>query len=216
MSAQSGLSIVNEYHTPNPKVFVAGDFATGATTLIDAISHGRKAASRVTQFLTGASLPIRKVKIEKKKFAADFTGGQFPRTQEMNVIPIQPVPVIDATERYDGAEVELGYDQALTDQAGKRCYLCHYKFEIDNRLCVLCDECVKVKPTEDCILPISNLSLDDNGSVIKYKELQKGESDSLYYNQLWINQDKCIRCGQCEAVCPVGAITIQKVSFLKV
>ena len=216
MAGQSGLSIVNEFDTPHPKVFVAGDFATGATTLIDAIAHGRKAALRVTRFLTGASSPTKKIKIERKKFATDFEGGQFPRTQEMNVIPIQPVPVINATDRIDGAEVELGYDQTLTDQAGKRCYLCHYKFEIDNRLCVLCDECVKVKPTDDCILPISDLSLDDDGSVVKYKQLCKGESDSLYYNQLWINQDKCIRCGQCEAVCPVGAISIQKVSFLKV
>ena len=216
MAGQLGLSIVNEFDTPHPKVFVAGDFATGATTLIDAIAHGRKAALRVTRFLTGASSPTKKIKIERKKFATDFEGGQFPRTQEMNVIPIQPVPVINATDRIDGAEVELGYDQTLTDQAGKRCYLCHYKFEIDNRLCVLCDECVKVKPTDDCILPISDLSLDDDGSVVKYKQLCKGESDSLYYNQLWINQDKCIRCGQCEAVCPVGAISIQKVSFLKV
>jgi glutamate synthase (NADPH/NADH) small chain len=216
MAGQSGLSIVNEFDTPHPKVFVAGDFATGATTLIDAIAHGRKAALRVTRFLTGASSPTKKIKIERKKFATDFEGGQFPRTQEMNVIPIQPVPVINATDRIDGAEVELGYDQTSTDQAGKRCYLCHYKFEIDNRLCVLCDECVKVKPTDDCILPISDLSLDDDGSVVKYKQLCKGESDSLYYNQLWINQDKCIRCGQCEAVCPVGAISIQKVSFLKV
>lgn len=216
MAGQLGLSIVNEFDTPHPKVFVAGDFATGATTLIDAIAHGRKAALRVTRFLTGASSPTKKIKIERKKFATDFEGGRFPRTQEMNVIPIQPVPVINATDRIDGAEVELGYDQTLTDQAGKRCYLCHYKFEIDNRLCVLCDECVKVKPTDDCILPISDLSLDDDGSVVKYKQLCKGESDSLYYNQLWINQDKCIRCGQCEAVCPVGAISIQKVSFLKV
>ena len=216
MAGQSGLSIVNEFDTPHPKVFVAGDFATGATTLIDAIAHGRKAALRVTRFLTGASSPTKKIKIERKKFATDFEGGQFPRTQEMNVIPIQPVPVINATDRIDGAEVELGYDQTSTDQAGKRCYLCHYKFEIDNRLCVLCDECVKVKPTDDCILPISDLSLDDDGSVVRYKQLCKGESDSLYYNQLWINQDKCIRCGQCEAVCPVGAISIQKVSFLKV
>jgi formate dehydrogenase major subunit len=216
MAGQSGLSIVNEFDTPHPKVFVAGDFATGATTLIDAIAHGRKAALRVTRFLTGASSPAKKIKIERKKFATDFEGGQFPRTQEMNLIPIQPVPVINATDRIDGAEVELGYDQTLTDQAGKRCYLCHYKFEIDNRLCVLCDECVKVKPTDDCILPISDLSLDDDGSVVRYKQLCKGESDSLYYNQLWINQDKCIRCGQCEAVCPVGAISIQKVSFLKV
>ena len=216
MPNRSGISVVDGFHTPHHKVFVAGDFATGATTLIDAIAHGRKAALRVTQFLTGASVPEVKIKIDKKRFASDFETGHFPRTQAMNIIPIHPVPVLNAKDRIDDKEVELGYDPLLTDQAGKRCYLCHYKFEIDNRLCVLCDECVKVKPTEDCILPVSNLEVSDDGSVVKYKQLQKGESDSLYYNQLWINQDKCIRCGQCEAVCPVGAISIQKVSFVKV
>ncbi|MFL2667479.1 MAG: FAD-dependent oxidoreductase [Burkholderiales bacterium] len=216
MHGQSRVLVEDEFNTRHPKVFVAGDFATGATTLIDAIAHGRKAALRVTRFLTRSSLSEHKVKIEEKRFGTDFTGGQFPRTQEMNVIPIQAVPVIDTKQRVDNKEVELGYDQASTDQAAKRCYLCHYKFEIDNRLCVLCDECIKVKPTEGCILPVSDLELSDDGSVVKYKQLQKGKSDSLYYNQLWIDQDKCIRCGQCEAVCPVGAISIQKVSFVKV
>ena len=46
MAGQSGLSIVNEFDTPHPKVFVAGDFATGATTLIDAIAHAVQVQSK--------------------------------------------------------------------------------------------------------------------------------------------------------------------------
>jgi NAD-dependent dihydropyrimidine dehydrogenase PreA subunit len=45
--------------------------------------------------------------------------------------------------------------------------------------------------------------------------VQSGLTDSLYYNRLWIDQDQCVRCGQCEAVCPVNAITIQKVSLAR-
>ncbi|MEJ6565483.1 MAG: FAD-dependent oxidoreductase [Burkholderiales bacterium] len=216
LNEQGDVSVVQGALTPDPKVFVAGDFATGATTLIDAIAHGRKTASLVTRFLTGQDISSRKVQIEKKRYGVDFEGGRFFRTQEMNVIPITPVPTLDLSDRQGSREVELGYNHGTSQEAGKRCYLCHYKFEIDNRLCVLCDECIKVKPTEGCIVPVSDLEVDDEGGVVKYKHLQKGESDSLYYNQLWIDQDKCIRCGQCEAVCPVGAISIQKVSFIKV
>jgi len=216
LNEQGDVLVAQGALTPNPKVFVAGDFATGATTLIDAIAHGRKTASLVTRFLTGGEISSKKVQIEKKRYGVDFEGGQFFRTQEMNVIPICPVPTLDLSDRQGSKEVELGYDYGTSKEAAKRCYLCHYKFEIDNRLCVLCDECIKVKPTEGCILPVSHLEVDDGGTVITYKHLQKGQSDSLYYNQLWIDQDKCIRCGQCEAVCPVGAISIQKVSFIKV
>ena len=216
INEDGAMTIVKKSHTPHPKVFVAGDFATGATTLIDAIAHGRHTAEAVTQFLTGRNSSPAKVEISESHYASDFVGKKFPRTQQMNVIPIQPIPVIDTADRMSGQEVEVGYDQAATRDAGKRCYLCHYKFEIDNRLCVLCDECIKVKPVEGCILPVAQVSLSDDELTVKYQPLRKGETDSLYYNRLWIDQDKCIRCGQCESVCPVGAITIQKVSFSKV
>ena len=32
-----------------------------------------------------------------------------------------------------------------------RCYLCNLKFEIDDKKCVLCDECLKVKPKENAL-----------------------------------------------------------------
>jgi dissimilatory sulfite reductase (desulfoviridin) alpha/beta subunit len=82
-----------------------------------------------------------------------------------------------------------------------------------DRDCVLCDECLKVKPVEGCIVEIASLLRDDEGRVLGYTKVEKGGTDSLYYNRLWIDQSQCIRCGRCEAVCPVNAITIQKVSL---
>ena len=43
--------------------------------------------------------------------------------------------------------------------------------------------------------------------------VEENKTDSLYYNRLWIDRSQCIRCGRCESVCPVNAITIQKVSL---
>jgi formate dehydrogenase major subunit len=131
----------------------------------------------------------------------------------MNVIPIHPMPVLPPVERLGGAEVETGYACDTAKAAASRCYLCHYKFEINDAECVLCDECLKVKPVPGCIVEIAGIERDDSGRITGYSRVESGRTDSLYYNRLWIDQNQCIRCGQCEAVCPVNAITIQKVSF---
>jgi formate hydrogenlyase subunit 6/NADH:ubiquinone oxidoreductase subunit I len=70
-----------------------------------------------------------------------------------------------------------------------------------------------VKPVPDCIMEVSALLRDERGVITGYKPVVKDETDSLYYSRLWIDQNKCIRCGACEAVCPVNAISIQKVSL---
>ena len=46
---------------------------------------------------------------------------------------------------------------------------------------------------------------------LQYSRVGKDKTDSLYYNRLWIDRSQCIRCGRCESVCPVNAITILKV-----
>ncbi len=97
-------------------------------------------------------------------------------------------------------------------QEASRCYLCHYKFEIIDAKCILCDECINVKPVEGCIVEISALLKNEDGIIAGYEPVTQNKSDSLYYNRLWIDQNQCVRCGACEAACPVNAITIQKVS----
>ncbi|HKB82522.1 MAG TPA: 4Fe-4S binding protein, partial [Burkholderiales bacterium] len=110
-------------------------------------------------------------------------------------------------------EVESGFARTTAQEEASRCYLCHYKFEIIDEKCVLCDECLNVKPVEGCIVEIASLVRDDEGRITGYSRIEKDKTDSLYYNRLWIDQTQCIRCGRCESVCPVNAITIQKVSL---
>ena len=87
---------------------------------------------------------------------------------------------------------------------------CNLKFEIDDKKCILCDECLKVKPKEKCIAEISSISSYEN-----YSEFKSKRDPSLYYSKLFIDTDECVRCGECERVCPTNAISIQKVSKLE-
>lgn len=207
------LSSGTAYRTAHPKVFAAGDFALGATTLIQAIGHARHCAKSVDEYLTSAARLETVARAGQAFYSKSVDGRGTGRSAQMNVIPLHPMPVLPVEQRIGEAEVETGYDTETAEQAASRCYLCHYKFEIIDSKCVLCDECLKVKPVPGCIVEIAALERDDLGRINGYRPVKSGLTDSLYYNRLWIDQDQCIRCGQCEAVCPVNAISIQKVSF---
>jgi NAD-dependent dihydropyrimidine dehydrogenase PreA subunit/thioredoxin reductase len=194
------------------KLFVAGDFALGATTLISAIGHAKSCAREVDGFLLGRDRFQDAVTVgaafQSKSAHPRSTG----RGKEMNVIPLYAMPLLPTNTRDLAAEVERGYDHDCARGEASRCYLCHYKFEILDDKCVLCDECINVKPVSGCIVEISALTQRADGAIVGYEPVAKGKTDSLFYNRLWIDQSQCVRCGECERVCPVNAITIQKVS----
>lgn len=202
--------------TALPNVFVAGDFAIGATTLIQAIGHARECARKVDAWLMKGAR-TRRVARAGTVFQSKVPGGRTTgRTAEMNDIALHPMPILPVERRGQDAEVETGFTQPVARAEASRCYLCHYKFEIVDPKCVLCDECLKVKPVEGCIVEVAGLARDEAGRVTGYEKVQPGRTDSLYYNRLWIDQSQCVRCGRCEAACPVNAITIQKVSLAEV
>ncbi|MGH8671506.1 MAG: FAD-dependent oxidoreductase, partial [Burkholderiales bacterium] len=201
------------YHTKHAKLFVAGDFALGATTLIQAIGHARRCAREVDTQLMGEKR-VKRVAHIGPAFYSKGKGAQTTgRTSDMNYIPLHVMPTLEPEKRDFSAEVELGYPEPQAKGEASRCYLCHYKFEIIDTKCILCDECLLVKPVPDCIMEIAALLRDEQGVITGYQPIVKDKTDSLYYSRLWIDQSKCIRCGQCEAVCPVNAISIQKVSL---
>lgn len=187
--------------TSCPNLFVAGDFATGALTLIDAIAHAKRCARDVDEFLMGSQ------RISDAVTVQDATGPG--RIREMDFVPLQSMPMIPLEERTLKAEVETGYTKKLAVEETQRCYLCHYKYEIDSDKCIYCDWCIKAKPRPDCIVKVSSLDYDDNGRITGFN--RASESDDT--NLIFINQEDCIRCNACVEACPVDCISVQKVSM---
>ncbi|MBU0677637.1 MAG: FAD-dependent oxidoreductase [Verrucomicrobia bacterium] len=195
------LKTGSEAATGHERIFVAGDASTGAGSLIEAIGHAKVCAGKVDAFLMGQNRRAEVVDISD--------AGDKGRDRKMDLIPRQHMPEISVAERTLTAEVETGFGELAAREEAKRCYLCHYKFEIDNELCIYCDRCLKVKPVEGCIVKVASLEYDDKDRITGYKQ----SSGTRDYNMLFIDQDQCIRCGACVEVCPVECISVQKVSF---
>ena len=190
------------YATARDKIFAAGDFATGANSLIAAIGHAKESVRAVDQFLMG--------KVRLKDFARIEDVTETGRIREMDAVPLQPMPTIGLEQRDLPTEVELGFSEETSIDETQRCYQCHYKYEIDSDKCIYCDWCIKAKPRPECILKIKELKYDDEERIVGWEIAEKQED----VNMIWINQDDCIRCGACVVACPVDAISIQKVSLV--
>jgi NADPH-dependent glutamate synthase beta subunit-like oxidoreductase/NAD-dependent dihydropyrimidine dehydrogenase PreA subunit len=188
------------------KIFVAGDFATGARELIGAIGHAKITARKVDAFLMGGERIVEAAFIEDER--------DTPRARDMDYIDLQRMPTIPVAERTFDAEVETGYDEAAAVTEAQRCYLCHYKYEIDMDRCVYCNQCIEVKPRPNCIVRVQGLKLDDQGRIQGWEPPRETRFD--YSADFYINQEDCIRCNACLEVCPTQCISVQKVSRVTV
>jgi len=187
-------------------LFIGGDFCNGAESVIDAVGHGKKLAEEIDEYLMGAK------RFKKAVLVEEITKAVTGRSKEMDQWPLNQVPTLELEGRDVRSEVETGFGiETAVNEAG-RCYLCNFKFEIDNDLCIYCDRCLKVMPVDNCIVRISSLVYDEKDRITGFIESSGGRD----YNHLYLDQNECTRCGACVEVCPVDCITLQKTTKVTV
>jgi len=101
-------------------------------------------------------------------------------------------------------EVETGYSKEKSVTEAKRCYLCHYNFQIDISRCIYCLACIDVMPV-DCIKMAKDIEVTEDGNLHYVETKNWSEVEAIT-----IDNDKCIRCGNCVRACPVDCISISK------
>ncbi len=212
-----GMPVVGEdtYQSSNPRVFFGGDAAFGPKNIIWAVAHGHGAAVSIDLFLNGrpvadrppplVNLMSQKMGIHEWSYDNDISPDDRYRVPHLpNELALK-----DLT-----AEVELGFDRADGFKETQRCLNCDVQTVFAPKLCIECDACVDICPT-DCI------TFTPNGEERELRTRLTAPSTNMT-QALYIgaglktgrvmvkDEDMCLHCGFCAERCPTGAWDMQK------
>ena len=203
------------FQSTNEKVFFGGDAAFGPENVITAVAHGHQAAVSIDLFLNGKSVtdrlhPIVNL-VSQKMGVHEWSYDNGIADDDRYVVPMAPLAETLADRKM---EVELGFDQATGYQETQRCLNCDVQTVFDTPLCIECDACVDVCPT-DCITFTGDGEEDDLRTRLSAPAANA--TQDLYVSELLPtarimvkDEDVCLHCGLCAERCPTAAWDMQK------
>ncbi len=197
-----GVKLTDGNRTTHEKIFVSGDFHTGPQDVIHAVADAKDVAGAIDQFLMGQKRLGQWVEIRE----ADDTG----RLRDHDLYTPAHMRTLPLEQRGGDEEVELGCNAEEIEINARRCYLCNFKFEIDQDKCIHCEWCIKASPRA-CIHGLTRLFTDEDGAPTSH--IKSATAPDATY--IWIESDQCIRCGNCHRACPTYAIPIRKADIVR-
>ncbi len=206
------------FQSTNEKVFFGGDAALGPDNIITAVAHGHDAAVSVhmlceKQDITKRPDPLTNLSSQKMGI------HQWSYDNDISADFRFAVPHADKklTLNDINIEVELGFDEQLAFNETMRCLNCDVQTVFTDKLCIECDACVDICPT-DCI----SFTQNQGETELRLSMLAPAENieQDLYVSDILStgrimakNEDLCLHCGLCAERCPTNAWDMQKYLF---
>ena len=215
------MPVVDEvtFRCSHEKVFFGGDAAWGPENIIWAVAHAHEAALSIHKYCQGEDIadrpPPSVTKVSQKMGIHEWSYDN-----DISNAPRFAVPHANkkaALNNYK-MEVELGFDTDLGFKEAMRCLNCDVQTVFSESLCIECDACVDICPT-DCITFTGNGEEEDLRTRLSApaENLEQAilVSDSLATGRVMVkDEDVCLHCGLCAERCPTNAWDMQKF-FLK-
>ena len=204
-----------------PEIFLAGDYRTGPTTIIEAVADGRSAAQQIMRFLdpiaAAAEFPEYHEIVTLRRSSTPDNIGQIAgegasarifhnMSVDYDRIPRQEMPKLSKKERRGlFLEVNRGYEVAQAVAEGDRCLKCNFNIEIVGELCIICGGCVDVCPM-DVIHMVDMTDVVDDGAIPAVGQAKQWQNGVAFF----LDETACIRCALCVIRCPTDAITMNR------
>lgn len=173
-----GLVVDHALRATDPRVWAAGDVATGPRDLIDAVAAGQRAARGIIRALGGDTPPVGVV------HRAPPLDAETRFWSRYDDVPRTALPVLQPTRRDAIAEVEHGLSLSEGRVEGARCLRCDEQLQFSATRCIACALCVDVCPQSSLALVPAD-----------------GQALALLFDDR-----TCIRCGLCVHRCPTDAL----------
>lgn len=206
------------FQSTHEKVFFGGDAALGPDNIITAVAHGHDAAVSIhmlceKQDITKRPNPLTNLSSQKMGI------HQWSYDNDISADLRFAVPHADkqVTLNDINVEVELGFDEQLAFNETMRCLNCDVQTVFTDKLCIECDACVDICPT-DCITFTQNQDEPElRANLLAPAENEEQDlyvSDSLLTGRIMAkNEDLCLHCGLCAERCPTNAWDMHKYLF---
>lgn len=201
-------------------VFFGGDSAFGPKNIIWAVAHGHEAAISIHKYCQGEdirerlphgmNLTSQKMGMHEWSFSNDYD----PAGRRL-------MPHVDLKERFKNIdiEVELGFTAEQAQQEVERCLNCDIQTVFTAKLCIECDACIDICPTNCLTITHNGTETDLRGRLSAPAE---NTEQALYVSAglpqtgrvMVKDEDLCVHCSLCAERCPTGAWDMQKSTIL--
>jgi ferredoxin len=214
---RNGLPVLDPdtLQSTNERVFFGGDSAFGPKNIIWAVAHGHEAAISIDRYCRGEDIRARPPPlvnlVSQKMGIHEWSYDNAISSDARFAVPHKEKSV---ALRDIKAEVELGFDPELAFAEAQRCLNCDVQTVFSAPLCIECDACVDICPT-DCITFTVNGTEDELRGRLSAPAPHVDQS--LYVSGplktgriMAKDEDVCLHCGLCAERCPTGAWDMQR------
>lgn len=217
------LPVVDEttFMSTREGVFFGGDAAFGPKNIIWAVEQGHQAAISIHKYCMGESLadrPPRGQTLSSTKMGLhewSYSNDYDPRARQKMTHVEMPMRFSKMT-----IEVEEGFTVDQTMAEVQRCLNCDVQTHFTEKLCIECDACIDICPT-DC------LTIAPNDDEAELRESLKAPADNLE-QPLFVSdalaqtkrvmvkdENLCLHCGLCAERCPTYAWDMRKFTLFQ-
>jgi len=206
------------FQSTNEKVFFGGDAAFGPSNIITSVAHGHQAAISIHKFCQGDSVTER-LQPGANLMSQKMGFHEWTYDNHIDHDKRHLVPHVDKAMALKNLklEVEKGFDQDLGFEEAMRCLNCDVQTVFTDDLCIECDACTDVCPTQ-CINFLDNGEEEELrtrlNSPSNNKEQDLYVSGDLQTSRVMVKDENvCLHCGLCAERCPTAAWDMQKFSY---